>query len=347
MMNISKLKILSISVCCLVASVWSDAQGMDEQRNNEEPSGKICSFAGEKAPSGWLLCDGAQYSSREYPRLYEVVKMKYVPSREEIRVLRFNAENNYKIFCVPDLRGRVIVGVDGGAGRVTSDNTLGASGGEEKHQLTIDELASHSHKTWLKNHQILALGGHLSLTDNAPDPNVGIQNTGKDKPHNNMQPYQILNYIISTGEIEEKGEILSVNSRIVDQLQRQISELNINLSKLHMKVDNTSVPDSQACAKAWVVFDGSQNAKILDSYGVSSVIRDEVGVYTVNFSHPFKTSFYCSSFTARLPEWGGMMGTGLYPSNTQTRNSIKFATIVIQGPYADAGYVSACFYGNQ
>lgn len=52
-------------------------------------------------------------------------------------------------FNVPDLRGRSPVGLDnmGGsdAGVLSVANTLGAVGGEEKHTLTIAELAAHAH----------------------------------------------------------------------------------------------------------------------------------------------------------------------------------------------------------
>jgi microcystin-dependent protein len=342
-MKTNKFKFLSIAICCLVSALLAKIQGMEEMN---ESAGVINSFAGEKAPNGWLICDGAQYSSREYPRLYKVIKTKYVPANERLRILQLNEDSNYKLFCVPDLRGRVIVGVDGGAGRVTSDNTLGAIGGEEKHKLTVDELASHNHEINLEDLRDFREGGSYIATYVGGRNKYSTVNTGGDKPHNNMQPYQVLNYIISTGEINRREEILSANTGIAEQLQRQISELNINVAKLHMKVANTFVPDPQACAKAWVVFDGSQNVRILDNYNVSSVIRDGVGIYRIKFSRPFSSQFYCSAFSSRLSYWGPVLLTALWPDG-QTSESIKFITCILDNrDYADAGFVSACFYGR-
>ena len=85
-------------------------------------------------------------SSLTYPGLYEVIKEKYAP--ENIRA--FLIERNgvavlEKTFYIPDLRGRVIVGVDGGTGRVASNNTIGSVGGEESHILTVSEMPKHHH----------------------------------------------------------------------------------------------------------------------------------------------------------------------------------------------------------
>lgn len=44
-----------------------------------------------------------------------------------------------------DARGRVLVHADGTAGRLSANDTVGASGGEEKHTLTVAELAAHVH----------------------------------------------------------------------------------------------------------------------------------------------------------------------------------------------------------
>jgi microcystin-dependent protein len=321
-MKTNKFKLLSIAICCLIPALWSGIQCMEDQIKNDVPAGSICSFAGEKAPNGWLLCDGAQYSSREYPRLYEVVKTKYVPAHEELRVLRFNADNDYKLFYVPDLRGRVIVGIDGGAGRVTSNNTLGASGGEEKHQLTVDELASHSHTTKFKYDKFYAQGTYRAIWDQATDSNVTIGSTGGDKPHNNMQPYQVLNYIINVGR----------NDRFQDEIQQlkmEIKELKIG---------------QQGCAKAWVVFDGSGN--ILDGYGISSVSKHAPGLYVINFLKQFKTKNYCFSLGAWINSC--TLAASSYYAWPQTASSFSVLTYKFDtGAHMDALTVSACFYGNQ
>lgn len=157
------------------------------------PTGSIVAFAGEVAPPGWLLCNGGQYSSEDYPELWEVIKIKYVPSEKRDAIRDFNAENKHRRFCVPDLSKRVIVGVGSGY-------SLGQVGGEEYHRLTIDELPRHDHSTQRFK---LAMGDTWSWgkggTDVSESSYTGY--TGGDGSHNNMQPYQVLNYIIRTGKL--------------------------------------------------------------------------------------------------------------------------------------------------
>ena len=77
--------------------------------------------------------------------------------------------------------------------------SLGGNEGEENHQLTVDELASHSHG--LTNQQPGASGGgHAQFQIAYEEPTYfeygWIGNTGGDQPHNNMPPYLTVNYLI-------------------------------------------------------------------------------------------------------------------------------------------------------
>ena len=63
------------------------------------PTGVINAFGGASAPSGWLLCDGAEYSQSTYAALYGVLSTSYNTGSETAGYFR-----------VPDLRGRVAVG---------------------------------------------------------------------------------------------------------------------------------------------------------------------------------------------------------------------------------------------
>lgn len=90
----------------------------------------------------------------------------------------------------PDLRNRFIYGGDG--------TNNGTTGGEEKHQLTVDELAAHNHPinsysatggtTW-------ALLDHTNAEKNGWKTNI-IESAGGDQPHNNMPPYHVLAWIM-------------------------------------------------------------------------------------------------------------------------------------------------------
>jgi microcystin-dependent protein len=108
-------------------------------------------------------------------------------------------------FNLPDLRGRVPVGMDnmGGsaAGVVPSASNLGNQAGEEKHQLTIEELPSHQFTyssfplaCFVQNSSLNALNCGRGVTDSNQITQTNL--VGSDLPHNNMQPYLVLNYII-------------------------------------------------------------------------------------------------------------------------------------------------------
>lgn len=63
------------------------------------PVATIITSVSDKAPSGYLLCDGNQYSQTTYPALYLAIGNKY------------NKEDTSEgYFCVPDLRELVLVG---------------------------------------------------------------------------------------------------------------------------------------------------------------------------------------------------------------------------------------------
>ena len=149
-------------------------------------AGMVMAYAGRTPPIGWLLCNGQVVNSADYPNLYASIGRDFVP-QELAHLLDENT------FCVPDLIGRTIVGVDSTARRVTSNGTLGASGGEERHQLTIDEIPSHQHAQHGRS------GSLNSDSKGNPIPNGGdfpSGLTGGDQSHNNMQPYLVLNQII-------------------------------------------------------------------------------------------------------------------------------------------------------
>lgn len=93
------------------------------------------------------------------------------------------------------LKGKVCLGLD------EDDNdlkTIGNTGGEKTHTLTINEMPSHSHLT-----RAAAPGtasgfgdGFVGLTNSySQDSNFSTGNSGGGKEHNNMQPYQVVGYM--------------------------------------------------------------------------------------------------------------------------------------------------------
>ncbi|MDD2992973.1 MAG: tail fiber protein [Pygmaiobacter sp.] len=154
-----------------------------------QPTGTMVIYAGANAPNGWLVCNGATISRTTYADLFGILGTTY------------GAGDGSTTFAVPDMRGRVGVGI-GGSG-VT---TLGQTGGEQTHVITVTEMPQHDHRQ--KNsgigggesHAITNNGGILvwSTAAASTDENLKTFETGGNGAHNNMQPYVGINYIIKT-----------------------------------------------------------------------------------------------------------------------------------------------------
>jgi microcystin-dependent protein len=156
-------------------------------------------FAGNFAPRGWAFCQGQILSIAQNTALFSLLGTTY-------------GGNGQTTFALPDLRGRVPVGTGQGPG-LPSIN-LGEMAGEPTHTLIITEMPAHNHQAQAQGNT--NAGGTTSptgatwATSTARDniyvsaaPNtpmaantvtVGI--AGGSQPHNNMQPYLGLNYII-------------------------------------------------------------------------------------------------------------------------------------------------------
>lgn len=86
--------------------------------------------------------------------------------------------------------GQVLVGVDSGQ---TEFATVGQTGGEKTHTLTIAELAKHSHQMYWSNEGGTGTGNGVLVRDalsGGPWPySYYTETDGSSQPHNNLQPY--------------------------------------------------------------------------------------------------------------------------------------------------------------
>lgn len=144
------------------------------------PTGSLTAFAGASAPTGWLLCDGSSISTTTYATLFAVIGYTYGGSGSS--------------FLVPNMKGRVLVGRD--ASQSEFDN-LGELGGAKTHTLTINEMPSHRHTFTDFPNSVQDLANGTYTFRRSPSASfTGFE--GGDQPHNNLQPYIVVNWIIKT-----------------------------------------------------------------------------------------------------------------------------------------------------
>jgi len=166
------------------------------------PTGSIMPYAGSSAPTGFLICDGSAKNTTTEASLFAV--------------LQYNYGGSGTSFNIPDLRGRVIAGLDSNSGgfadRLTTSSAanlngraLAATGGDEEETLTIAQMPAHTHgiSTATGNNNQTGVAGNAPKGTDLGSPTIGTYSggaisTGGGNAHNNVQPTIILNYIIKT-----------------------------------------------------------------------------------------------------------------------------------------------------
>lgn len=137
-------------------------------------------------------------------------------------------------------------------------NEIGKTGGEKTHTLTVDEMPSHTHNIYGaltgENKSITNTGNDWGLTTKDWSRDMAT-NTGGDQPHNNLQPYIVVNYIIKyhreiiTNLISSVEDTLTSNSTTNALSAKQGKILNetkvssINIKNIEMVTEYPSTPD--------------------------------------------------------------------------------------------------------
>ncbi len=166
--------------------------------------GEIRLFSFAKIPTGWAVCDGRTLQIAQNQALYSLLSNKY-------------GGDGKTTFALPDLRGRVPVHTGQSSLSPHTIYNMGATGGAETVTLTTGNLPIHTHSmsavaatATLKPDagNLLAEPTDASNVQHAiygPATNSfvilntsTISNDGGNGSHNNMQPFQVLNYCIAT-----------------------------------------------------------------------------------------------------------------------------------------------------
>ena len=148
----------------------------------------LCSF--NFPPKGWAFCDGSILQINPSNKaLFSLIGNRY-------------GGDGRTTFALPDLRGRIPFA----AGKTIS---VGQSGGEEKHPLTVAEMPSHTHSVYGAAgaaNQPSPAGNYwagqtgLSPFSDTYDTTLAtgaISEWGSGVAHENMPPFMALNYVIA------------------------------------------------------------------------------------------------------------------------------------------------------
>ena len=180
--------------------------------------GMVVPFLGQKAPFGWLLCDGSELNvglNPEFAELAQIISTQHDPGRERI--------------LLPNLQGRFLVGSGSGPG--LSPIELGANGGAEFQALVLAQMPQHSHSASIRvadsgehTHRVtngnsasddgggssdsfFAMGDHKDRRNFPPlgtskagrhshSASATIQSAGEGMPFSVMPPFVAVNYLI-------------------------------------------------------------------------------------------------------------------------------------------------------
>lgn len=148
---------------------------------------KIVSF--NFAPRGWAFCNGQLLPINQNQALFSLLGTTY-------------GGDGRTTFALPDLRGRTPI-------HTGVMHNLGERGGETAHTLSQSELPTHVHMisgTTAMPNSISASGAVTGRPRasiyRAPDGLTAltpatVTSVGGSQPHNNLQPYLVLNFCIA------------------------------------------------------------------------------------------------------------------------------------------------------
>jgi microcystin-dependent protein len=154
--------------------------------------GEIRMFAGNFEIAGWAFCNGQVLSIADNDQLFNLIGTTY-------------GGDGVSTFALPNLQSRVPVHQGNGL-------TLAEAAGVESVTLTVNQTPTHSHpllgstaigSSTAPQNAVLAqdnvVGADLYIQDTpiASMAATAIGPDGGSQPHENMQPYLVITYLIS------------------------------------------------------------------------------------------------------------------------------------------------------
>ena len=143
------------------------------------------------APQGWALCNGQLLPISQNTALFSLLGTTY-------------GGDGRTTFALPNLQGRAAMHPGQGPGLTLRD--LGETGGTTEETLSQAQIPQHNHA--LNAASGSATTGTPSSTSSLAAGSVNTygaannmvpmgETVGGGQPHNNMQPHQVLNYVIA------------------------------------------------------------------------------------------------------------------------------------------------------
>lgn len=162
---------------------------------SEPFTAEIRIFAGNFAPRGWAFCNGQLLPVSQNTALFSLIGTTY-------------GGDGRSTTALPNLMGRVPMHPGRGPG--LTSRRLGQRGGSEMISLSEAQMPNHNHTAYGTGSSanqrnpaghIPATGGGRGTNLYAASTDTGafnrLDNTGGSQPHNNLQPFLVMNFIIA------------------------------------------------------------------------------------------------------------------------------------------------------